>query len=122
MPCAVCRRAARGFSFNPRLSGHRGDTLMACSMAHLDHISRSYPKMIDPNEHELAAMEHAGEMAGEYLDSLGKSDLAAMTADEWRTLIEVICGGYVDRLGAIAEEMDRKATAMRASIAGPQAA
>lgn len=78
--------------------------------------------MIDPTAHEIEAMEHAGAMGGEYLDSLGKTDLAKLSQDEWRTLIEVICGGYVEKLGAIAEELDRQAEAMRAKIAGPQAA
>lgn len=96
--------------------------LRACSLAHLDHIARRYPEMIDPTKHEIEAMEHAGDMAGEYLDSLGKTDLAKMSQDEWRTLIEVVCGGYVEKLSAIAEEMDRQAQAMRDRIAGPQAA
>lgn len=59
--------------------------------------------MIDPTDAEKESMEHAGDMAGEYLESLGKTDLATMSPDEWQTLIHVICSGYVDRMIAIAE-------------------
>lgn len=54
--------------------------------------------MIDPLPIEQAAMDHAGEQAGEYLDALGKTDLAAMSPEEWATLINVICSGYVEHL------------------------
>ena len=54
--------------------------------------------LTDPNPCEIAAMNTAGERAGEYLESLGKSDLAAMSDEEWRTLIAVTCGGYVESL------------------------
>ena len=32
--------------------------------------------MIDPNEHEEAALRHAGAAGGEYVESLGRTDLA----------------------------------------------
>lgn len=58
--------------------------------------------MIDPTPNERAAMEHGGAMAGEYLDSLGKSDLAQFSVEEWQTLIEVIVTGYCDHLRDLA--------------------
>ena len=58
--------------------------------------------MIDPTPNERAAMEHGGAMAGEYLDSLGKSDLAQFSLGEWQTLIEVIVTGYCDHLRDLA--------------------
>lgn len=58
--------------------------------------------MIDPTPNERAAMEHGGAMAGEYLDSLGKSDLAQFSLEEWQTLIEVIVTGYCDHLRDLA--------------------
>ena len=54
--------------------------------------------MIDPNPIERAAMRQAGERAGDYIDSLGRTDMAAWSASEWAAFIEVICGGYVDAL------------------------
>ncbi len=58
--------------------------------------------MIDPTPNERAAMRHGGEMAGEYLESLGKSDLALFSIEEWQTLIEVIVTGYCDHLRSLA--------------------
>ena len=50
-----------------------------------------------------------GEMAGEYLDSLRRTDLAQLSVEEWHTLIEVIVTGYCDHLRALAGE-DRSRT------------
>ena len=58
--------------------------------------------MIDPTPNERAAMAHGGAMAGEYLDSLGKTDLAQLSVEEWHTLIEVIVTGYCDHLRDLA--------------------
>lgn len=54
--------------------------------------------MIDPTPNEKAAMEAGGAAAGEYLESLGRSDLAELSVPEWQTLIEVIVTGYCDAL------------------------
>lgn len=40
------------------------------------------------------ARKHAAVKAGEHLDSIGKTDLATMTADEWAAFIAVVCNGY----------------------------
>jgi hypothetical protein len=58
--------------------------------------------MIDPTPNERAAMAHGGAMGGEYLDSLGKTDLAQLSVDEWHTLIEVIVTGCCDHLRDLA--------------------
>jgi hypothetical protein len=69
--------------------------------------------MVDPNDCEVAAMRHAGTMAGEYIDALGRTDMAGWSAAEWTAFIEVICGGYVDALidqQLAANEAARKVT------------
>jgi hypothetical protein len=38
--------------------------------------------MIDPTPNERAAIAHGGAMAGEYLDSLGKTDLAQLSVED----------------------------------------
>lgn len=45
-------------------------------------------------EEEKIKFEHASDMAGEYLDSLGKSDLATLTREEWLELLHVVVKGY----------------------------
>jgi hypothetical protein len=54
--------------------------------------------MIDPSEHEVAALEAASPLAGEYLESIGKTDLATMSEDEWMTLLDVVVTGFQDNL------------------------
>ncbi len=54
--------------------------------------------MIDPNPIELAAMRQAGDRAGDYIDSLGRTDMAAWSKPEWTAFIAAICGSYVDAL------------------------
>ncbi len=54
--------------------------------------------MVDPNEHELAAMAAASDRAGEFIEHLGKTDMAQWTGQQWSQFIEVVCGGYVDAL------------------------
>ncbi|MBF0629242.1 MAG: hypothetical protein HQL91_13580 [Magnetococcales bacterium] len=51
--------------------------------------------MVDPTERELAAMRAAAPAAGEYVESLGKSDLTLFTVEEFMTLIQVIVGAYL---------------------------
>lgn len=54
--------------------------------------------MTDPTDNEIAAMMHAGERGGEYLESVGKSDVALMDQEEFMTFIEAVCSGYVEKL------------------------
>lgn len=54
--------------------------------------------MIDPKTHELNALAAAGAEGGAYVESLGKTDLARFTAQEWDTLVEVIVTAFQDHL------------------------
>ena len=54
--------------------------------------------MIDPNEHEAAALRHAGLVGGEYVESLGQTDLSTWTEKEWATLIDVVVTAFQDNL------------------------
>ena len=74
--------------------------------------------MKDPDEYERSAIEHAGTMAGEYLDSLGKTDLATMTREDWQALIAVVCGGYVEKLAEIADYFVHLADTMKVRTNG----
>ena len=60
--------------------------------------------MVDPDEHEIAAIEAASPMAGEYLESIGKTDLVVLTEAEWMTLLEVVVTAYQD---ALARRLDQ---------------
>ena len=57
--------------------------------------------MIDPDDDEQAALEFASQMAGEYVESLGVTDLAAFTGEQWAALIECAVTGYQDKLAEV---------------------
>jgi hypothetical protein len=59
--------------------------------------------MIDPTPNEKAAFVHGGDLGGEYLDSIGKTDLASLGREEWLTFVEAVVTGYCDHLRALAE-------------------
>lgn len=69
-------------------------------MAHLEILP-----VIDPNQHEIAALEHAGCCGGEYLESIGKTDLAALDVDEWSQFVDCVVTGYQDKLQQIMAEV-----------------
>ena len=69
--------------------------------------------MIDPTPNEEAALAAAGAAAGDYLESLGRADLAALSVAEWQTLIEVIVTGYCDRLRDLAARDTERLEATR---------
>ena len=43
-------------------------------------------------------MRAAGDIAGQYIEAVGRSDMATWSAEDWRGFIEAICGAYVDCL------------------------
>ena len=110
-PC-FCGRASRGFWFYPKLLSTGGSALTACCSQHLDMAI----KMIDPTEYEQEAIAYGGEQAGKYLETLGKTDLATMSPEEWSAFIEVIVTGYVDRLGEIAAHLADASVKMKAKV------
>jgi hypothetical protein len=55
-------------------------------------------RMVDPTEHEMLAMAAASNRAGEFIEKLGKSDMAKWSPQQWNQFIEVVCGGYVESL------------------------
>jgi hypothetical protein len=64
--------------------------------------------MIDPDEHEAKALDYASEMGGEYLESLGVTDLAQITPTQWGILIECIVTGYGDKLRELLSNGDNR--------------
>jgi hypothetical protein len=95
--CAVCRREARGFGFDPALGRVHGRPADACSMRCLDLVFRAYG-MIDPTPNERAAILRGGAIGGEYLESIRKTDLARLSEMEWLTFVEAVITGYCEAL------------------------
>jgi len=95
--CALCRRGARGWGYlESRLQSER-PPLALCSKRCCD-ITRRLHGMIDPNRFEQAALEAASLEAGRYVETLGKTDLAHFSFDEWCTFVALIVTGFQDAL------------------------
>jgi hypothetical protein len=60
--------------------------------------------MIDPTRYERAAMEHAVAMAGERIESLGRTDLMTWSSEEFAALIEVTVTAFTDRLRELGDD------------------
>jgi hypothetical protein len=98
----VCRRDARGFGwFDARFAipdprrDHSWRWLCSLTCQTICHRRHG---MIDPTRHERAAMDHAVTMAGEFVESLGRTDLMSWSEEEFDSLIEVIVTAFTDRL------------------------
>jgi len=95
MSCVVCLRDHRGPQFTdpvPDPFGPKPKPQRACSMGHLDVILMFWKagKMFDPTPYERAALLIASDAAGEFLEATGKTDLATLSPEEWRSFLEVI--------------------------------
>lgn len=51
----------------------------------------------DTRPHEDSALEYAGDCAGEFLDALGKTDLAKLSVEEWQGLIKCVALNYQNK-------------------------
>jgi DNA polymerase III epsilon subunit-like protein len=115
--CAACGlRTARGFGwFDPRDLASRQHP--ACSMRCMDALCRRWG-VVDPDEHETAAIEAASPLAGEYLESIGKTDLASLTEAEWLTLLMVVVIAFQNELARRLDTGRHPAPPLRAATGG----
>jgi hypothetical protein len=72
--------------------------------------------MIDPTPNERQAMTVGGQQGGEYLESLGKSDLATLTETEWDRFIDAVVTGYCDHLRELAGQDRKRLDAMTPEV------
>lgn len=97
MLCATCRRSCRGLGFSPALIRIEAQRITVCSRR-CQNIAARLKGMIDPDKHEVQALAAASRLAGEYIESIAKTDLATFTGEEWATLIEVAVTAFQDTL------------------------
>ena len=83
MTC-FCGRALRGFAWHDFNTSpfDRKPPVRTCSIHCLDIAARRRGNM-ELNVDEKRAVERASAEVGEYLEHIGKTDLAAMTEAEW---------------------------------------
>ena len=63
--------------------------------------------MIDPTPNESEAVTVGGQQGGEYLESIGKSDLTTLTEAEWDCFLDAVVAGYCDHLRELGAGQDR---------------
>lgn len=91
--CGCCGRTATGFGYAPK----SGQTILwVCDdPACLQLAKDSYTMKQDQfTRLESIAAGKGGEEGGEFLDGIGKSDLATLTTDEWFEFCRRIVAGY----------------------------
>ena len=84
--CAVCAPAL-GFGTTPQ--PHRGPVLWLCgNQACLKAGKKLHTMRADTlDNHEASAASEAGKIAAEFLEQIGKTDLALLTPDEWKEFL-----------------------------------
>jgi hypothetical protein len=54
--------------------------------------------MHERNQYEENAVVHAGVAAGEYVERVGRTDMATWSEDEWNGFVSFVCAEYVNGL------------------------
>jgi hypothetical protein len=95
--CAVCSGHAGGHGF---CLGRTRVPIWACNMAECIAL---LPKVYAMSTHELdayerRAIEEGGGVAGEYLQSIGKFNLAELTPEEWDEFCRRMLHGFQDAM------------------------
>jgi hypothetical protein len=91
--CAVCRRHAMAIGYAPK---QRCQVIWLCDSNECHAAAKRIYKMPSDwlDAFELGAVLEAGTQAGAYLDEIGKTDMAVLTPDEWRSFLRHIVTGY----------------------------
>jgi hypothetical protein len=118
--CTTCHRQPRGFGWfdaDYRRTDPRRDTSckQLCSRACQD-ICHGRKGMIDPTPNESEAMTVGGQQGGEYLESIGKTDLATLTETEWDCFLDAVVTGYCDHLRELAGKDRTRLDAMTPEV------
>lgn len=61
--------------------------------------------MVDPTEHEVAALLSIADPAGQYIEQeIGSTDIGVWTHDQWLGFLECVVTLYSDKLRELASE------------------
>lgn len=89
--CFVCRRSATGFGVA------RGDRVgwmcLECRNAVIGRIAIAMPET-NFDHYESYALTQAGNEGGEFLDSLGITDLAALPPEAYHQFLEIVVNSF----------------------------
>lgn len=92
--CAVCARPAAGIGYHPRLND---PMIYFCEDVQCFDARKVVYGLITSGEIKQItdmATSLAGNAGGQYLDQIGKTDVAVMEPGEWQEFIGKICATY----------------------------
>lgn len=91
--CGVCARSATGFGYAPRTGQ---SILWVCDDPDCLQVAKdTYTMKQDQfSRLESLAAGKGGEDGGQFLDDIGKTDLATLSPDEWHEFCRRLVAGY----------------------------
>jgi hypothetical protein len=91
--CGVCARSATGFGYAPQTGQ---SILWVCDDPDCLQVAKdTYTMKQDQfSRLESLAAGKGGEDGGQFLDNIGKTDLATLSPDEWHEFCRRIVAGY----------------------------
>lgn len=95
--CWVCRRMSDGLGLGPP-DHDKWNKNPRWVCADCVAIGKELRMVRNLNPYEMTARRDAGDKAGEYLDGIGKTDLADMTEEEWLTFLKTVIGEFGESL------------------------
>ena len=101
--CFVCRRRSDGFAVGTNAKSI-GWFCEQCGITTAKVYFDMKKRMFD--SYEEKALDTAGEQAGAYLDTIGKTDLATLTEPEWKTFLEAAVNGFGDGMRAACADLE----------------
>jgi hypothetical protein len=94
--CCVCRRPASGVGYAPKYSRSVEQIAWTCLDPECLEIAAMTYSMSQTEFGRLdeLATQAGGAEAGQYLDQIGKTDLATLDEREWQTFLRRLVSGY----------------------------
>jgi hypothetical protein len=104
MVCRACGKQAKGpvqpgwidMDLRDKETGQLDECVAFCRFDCMTTWIGRQNTMIDPTKPELDALLLAGEAGGQYLESLGRYDLSALSQEEWTTFLSCVISKYQD--------------------------
>lgn len=100
--CAICKRRHTNIGYAPHERAPVKWECDECLQLPIDQVKRFHhmPRK-EIERFERQALEEGGNAGGEYLDSIGKTDLAQLEPHEWNHFLGVVLQGYADGMREI---------------------
>ncbi len=95
--CAVCHRHAVWLGYH---TNRQSPIVWLCDDSNCHAAAKKVYAMPQQilDAYEIGAVLEAGSTAGDYLEEIGITDLAALTPDQWREFLRRIVVGYEQAL------------------------